>query len=81
MADPSLGIGEKVKAGWNLFHGAGEELRGTVNNTADQLGDAIAGRGGTGATPATRTGGGEHPAQVAASGEDEMRAGLAGLKK
>lgn len=64
-----------------MFHGAGEALRGTVNDTADQAGEQVAGRGNDSDAPPTRSDGGVKPNQVAEDGADEMRRGVAGVQK
>lgn len=69
------GLGDKVKGGWNVFHGTGEGIRGNINSFVDNVGEQIAGRGQGDAKPPTRTEE-ERPAQVAAKGADELRAGL-----
>ena len=58
-----------------MFHGAGEGIRGNINSFVDNVGEQIAGRGQGDVKPPTRTEE-QRPAQVAANGADELRAGL-----
>ncbi|KAK1927791.1 hypothetical protein DB88DRAFT_507864 [Papiliotrema laurentii] len=74
------GLGEKVKGGLGVVHGAGEGIRGNVNSFLDNVGEQIAGRGQGDVKPATRTEQ-ERPAQVAARGADEFQAGMDRLRK
>lgn len=63
-------------------HGAGEGIRGNINGFLDNVGEQIAGRGGqsdVGRANEPRTG--EDNAKVAASGADEMKAGVDKLKE
>ncbi|GFZ42336.1 hypothetical protein JCM24511_00051 [Saitozyma sp. JCM 24511] len=55
-------LGEKVKGGWNAFHGAGEAIRGNVNEFVDNVGEQIAGRGDHSVTAGAGTGTGAHTA-------------------
>ncbi|WVR03654.1 hypothetical protein IAU60_000649 [Kwoniella sp. DSM 27419] len=71
-------LGEKVKGGWNVFHGAGEGIRGNVNSFVDNIGEQIAGRDST-AKPSSASG--ERPSAVAANGADEIQSGMNSLKK
>ncbi|KAK4686744.1 hypothetical protein P7C73_g3379, partial [Tremellales sp. Uapishka_1] len=72
-------VGQKIKSGWNVFHGAGESIRGNINSFVDNVGEEIAGRGGSAARPATASDGGARPEGVAASGNQEVKQGLSGL--
>jgi len=73
-------VGDKIKGGWNVFHGTGEGIRGNVNSFLDNVGEQIAGRGQGDAKPPTRSEE-QRPAHVAANGADEMRAGMAQFQK
>jgi len=68
-------LGDKVKGGWNVLHGTGEGIRGNVNSFLDNVGEQMAGRGQGDVKPPTRTEE-QRPAQVAANGADELRAGV-----
>ncbi|TIB83604.1 hypothetical protein E3Q06_02753 [Wallemia mellicola] len=37
-------IQDKIQGAWKGFHGTGETIRGTFNETVDRAGDQIAGR-------------------------------------
>jgi len=72
-------VGNTVKSVFNVAHGAGEGVRGNINSFFDNVGEQIAGRGQNDVKPAPRSG--EQPAQVAAKGADEFKAGMEGLQK
>lgn len=76
-----LGLGEKVKGGFQAIHGLGEGIRGNINSFVDGAGEQIAGRGDSAAHPTTRTENGQTPNQVAANGADEFKQGLNAMKK
>lgn len=72
--------------------GAGEAIRGNINDGLDQVGEQVAGRGNqpaaghsqigvTHTQPATRSEGGKKPEQVAANGANEMESGLRQLRQ
>ncbi|WWC58310.1 uncharacterized protein I303_100850 [Kwoniella dejecticola CBS 10117] len=79
-ANAAQGLGDKVKGGWNVFHGAGEAIRGNANSFIDNLGEQVAGRDPA-QQPQTRSAGGERPAGVAAKGADEIQQGVAEFRK
>ncbi|CDZ98208.1 hypothetical protein [Phaffia rhodozyma] len=82
-------ISNAVKSGWNVFHGAGEVIRGSINSAADGLGDGIAGRSSTTTTTTTTTTGAtnadagletQSKSNTFASGKEEINRGLNAFK-
>ena len=75
-----IAVGDKLKGAFGVVHGAGEGIRGNINSFLDNAGEQIAGRGQGDVKPATRTEE-QRPAQVAANGSDEFKAGMEALRK
>ncbi|UZJ53096.1 hypothetical protein CBS101457_002416 [Exobasidium rhododendri] len=48
------GVGDVIKGIFSAGHGAGETIRGTINNTLDSFGDGIASDGKTTGTDTKR---------------------------
>ncbi|OWT36282.1 hypothetical protein J008_05743 [Cryptococcus neoformans] len=78
-ANAAQTAGDKIKGGWNVFHGTGEGIRGNINSFVDNIGEQIAGRDPAAASQRS-TAGGEKPAEVTSKGADEFRTGVQQLK-
>jgi len=65
-----------IKGAWNVFHGAGEALRGNINSVLDGVGENIAGRGGKQEQTHPIPRSGETSSDVAARGQNEFSRGL-----
>ncbi|KZV97516.1 hypothetical protein EXIGLDRAFT_730450 [Exidia glandulosa HHB12029] len=44
-ASSGRGVGERIRGSFGVVHGAGEILRGSVQNAIDSFGDSVAGQG------------------------------------
>ncbi|KAK4695147.1 hypothetical protein P7C70_g8607, partial [Phenoliferia sp. Uapishka_3] len=69
-------VGARAKGFFSAIHGAGEAIRGTINQTIDGLGDGVAGRNHGEVQSVSSKGSSE---QVAQNGVNEFKQGYAGL--
>ncbi|KAH7091873.1 hypothetical protein BKA62DRAFT_776174 [Auriculariales sp. MPI-PUGE-AT-0066] len=71
-------IGKRIRGGFNLVHGAGELLRGSMIGAVDSVSDTIAQRRRD--TVRTRNNTGMSGAEVSETGRQQMRSGLVALR-
>ncbi|BGP57680.1 hypothetical protein JCM8202_005462 [Rhodotorula sphaerocarpa] len=70
--------GKRTGGAFNAMHGAGEAIRGNINDFLDQGGDAVAGR--EHGSVSSREAGGENHGATAAKGAGEYNKGVAEMK-